>query len=120
MRKQVVSEIVRGLGEPDAKRTVRKVLVASLRPQDEQAADGDVGEDSDSRERPDEGIADEVNLAVVLDPAAERRTRKPAVRSDEEQPAYKLMPRRRSGQLCGLESYAWRSVKPWFVCHITA
>jgi hypothetical protein len=48
---------------------VSKVLVTSLGTEDEESANDAVGEDGQGREVPDEGVADEVDLTVILDPA---------------------------------------------------
>lgn len=49
--------------------TVVQVLVAALVAKDEETSNADVGEDGERREQPDEGVADEVDLSVILDPA---------------------------------------------------
>mgnify|MGYP001596979426 FL=1 len=49
-----------------------KVLVSTLSAKDEESSDGDVGHDGERREVPDERVADQVDLAVVLDPASGR------------------------------------------------
>jgi hypothetical protein len=51
-------------------RTIVKVLVASLGPQDEEDAYAGVGEDGEGAEVPDEWVTDQVDLSVVLDPEA--------------------------------------------------
>lgn len=48
---------------------MRKVLVPPLSAEDQQSSHGSVEEDGKRRERPDKGVADEVDLTVVLDPA---------------------------------------------------
>lgn len=53
-------------------RTVHKVLVTALASQNEEAANADVGEDRECREVPHEGVPNEVDLTVILDPAEER------------------------------------------------
>ena len=46
-----------------------KVLVSALSSQDEESTNSDVGKDGESRRPPDERVADEVDLAMILDPA---------------------------------------------------
>ena len=46
-----------------------KVLEPTLGAKDKEPPDGDVGEDREGREIPNERVPDEVDLTVVLDPA---------------------------------------------------
>lgn len=47
-----------------------QVLVAALVAKNEEAANADVGEDRQGRQPPNERVANEVDLSVILDPAA--------------------------------------------------
>ena len=104
-------------GVAESALTVLEIAVATLSTQDQDAAHRRVREHCSRAEVPDQRVAEEVDLAVVLHPEVLNASKTSAM--SERRWRERTMPRRRRGQASGRESYVWRSVKPALVVHMT-
>lgn len=49
---------------------MRKVLISALSSKDEEGSNSGVTQNRQSRQRPNEGVPDQINLTMIFDPAA--------------------------------------------------